>query len=418
MSYNTHTLSNGLRIIHLPKQGEVVYCGYAINAGSRDEMPGEEGLAHFCEHMTFKGTAHRSPIQIINTLELVGGELNAFTSKEDTFYYAAILKQHFTKAADLLTDIVFHSTYPQQEMEREMEVVCDEIESYRDSPAELIYDEFENEVFAGHSLGHNVLGEKETVRNFRHEDCVRFTRRLYRPDNSVFYVVGDIDFQRLVKGLEKSFATDPVQSAYDATTDRRTEDYAFSGMRSALLGARKDDKEQMTHQSHVMMGTAFHGDTESRRIALFLLNNILGGPSMNSRLNLSLRERRGLVYTVESNMTTYTDALLWNVYFGCDQHDVNRCIRLVKSELHKLAKAPLSAKAIAMAKRQIKGQIALSADNSENYAISMAKQFLHKGTLKSIPRLYENVDAVTPEQIHRLASEALSDSQLFTLVFS
>lgn len=418
MSYNTHTLSNGLRIIHMPKQGEVVYCGYAINAGSRDEMPGEEGLAHFCEHMTFKGTAHRSPIQIINTLELVGGELNAFTSKEDTFYYAAILKQHFTKAADLLTDIVFHSTYPQQEMEREMEVVCDEIESYRDSPAELIYDEFENEVFAGHSIGHNVLGEKETVRNFRHEDCARFTRRLYRPDNSVFYVVGDIDFLRLVKGLEKSFATDPVQSAYDATTDRRTEDYAFSGMRSALLGARKDDMEQMTHQSHVMMGTAFHGDTESRRIALFLLNNILGGPSMNSRLNLSLRERRGLVYTVESNMTTYTDALLWNVYFGCDQHDVNRCIRLVKSELHKLAKAPLSTKAIAMAKRQIKGQIALSADNSENYAISMAKQFLHKGTLKSIPRLYENVDAVTPEQLHRLANEALSDSQLFTLVFS
>lgn len=418
MSYNTHTLSNGLRIIHLPKQGEVVYCGYAINAGSRDEMPGEEGLAHFCEHMTFKGTAHRSPIQIINTLELVGGELNAFTSKEDTFYYAAILKQHFTKAADLLTDIVFHSTYPQQEMEREMEVVCDEIESYRDSPAELIYDEFENEVFAGHSIGHNVLGEKETVRNFRHEDCARFTRRLYRPDNSVFYVVGDINFLRLVKGLEKSFATDPVQSAYDATTDRRTEDYAFSGMRSALLGTRKDDKEQMTHQSHVMMGTAFHGDTESHRIALFLLNNILGGPSMNSRLNLSLRERRGLVYTVESNMTTYTDALLWNVYFGCDQHDVNRCIRLVKSELHKLAKAPLSAKVIAMAKRQIKGQIALSADNSENYAISMAKQFLHKGTLKSIPRLYENVDAVTPEQLYRLASEALSDSQLFTLVFS
>lgn len=418
MSYNTHTLSNGLRIIHLPKQGEVVYCGYAVNAGSRDEMPGEEGLAHFCEHMTFKGTGRRSPIQIINTLELVGGELNAFTSKEDTFYYAAILKQHFPKAADLLTDIVFHSTYPQHEMEREMEVVCDEIESYRDSPAELIYDEFENEVFAGHSIGHNVLGGKETVRAFRHEDCVRFTRRLYRPDNSVFYVVGDIDFRRLVKSLEKAFMAELVQIVCDAATDRRTACYAFQGMRPALLGARKDDKEQMTHQSHVMMGTAFHGDTESRRIALFLLNNILGGPSMNSRLNLSLRERRGLVYTVESNMTAYTDALLWNVYFGCDPHDVNRCIRLVKSELHKLAKAPLSPKAIAMAKRQIKGQIALSADNSENYAISMAKQFLHKGTLKSIPRLYENVDAVTPEQIHRLAGEALSDDRLFTLVFS
>ena len=167
-----------------------------------------------------------------------------------------------------------------------------------------------------------------------------------------------------------------------------------------------------------MLGSHAYPIGHPKQLTMYLLNNILGGPSMNSRLNLSLRERRGLVYTVESNMTTYTDALLWNVYFGCDQHDVNRCIRLVKSELHKLAKAPLSAKAIAMAKRQIKGQIALSADNSENYAISMAKQFLHKGTLKSIPRLYENVDAVTPEQLHRLASEALSDSQLFTLVFS
>lgn len=398
--------------------GEVVYCGYAIDAGSRDEMDGEEGLAHFCEHTTFKGTERRSPLQVINTLELVGGELNAFTTKEDTFYYAAILRQHFAKAVDLLTDIVFHSVYPGHELEKEKEVVCDEIDSYRDSPAELIYDEYENIVFSHHSIGHNVLGEKETVRAFTTADCLRFTRRMYRPERSVFYVSGNVDFRMLVKRLENIFADKYDSRVDNAFESHREKGNVFKGMPEDLLGKRMDDSEQMTHQSHVMTGTAFHGDTEKYRIPLFVLNNILGGPSMNSRLNLSLRERRGLVYNVESNMTEYTDALLWTVYFGCDPHDVNRCIRLVKRELHSLAKSPLTLRTLNAAKRQLKGQIALSAENAENYAISMAKQYLHKGTQKSIPRLLENVDAVTPESIHRLASECLSDERLFTLVFS
>ena len=398
--------------------GEVVYCGYAIDAGSRDEMDGEEGLAHFCEHTTFKGTERRSPLQVINTLELVGGELNAFTTKEDTFYYASILRQHFAKAVDLLSDIVFSSVYPEHELEKEKEVVCDEIDSYRDSPAELIYDEYENIVFSHHSIGHNVLGEKETVRAFTTADCLRFTRRMYRPERSVFYVSGNVDFRMLVKRLENIF-TDKYDSRVDnAFESHREKGNVFKGMPEDLLGKRMDDSEQMTHQSHVMIGTVFHGDIEKYRIPLFVLNNILGGPSMNSRLNLSLRERRGLVYNVESNMTEYTDALLWTVYFGCDPHDVNRCIRLVKRELHSLAKSPLTLRTLNAAKRQLKGQIALSAENAENYAISMAKQYLHKGTQKSIPRLLENVDAVTPESIHRLASECLSDERLFTLVFS
>lgn len=398
--------------------GEVVYCGYAIDAGSRDEMDGEEGLAHFCEHTTFKGTERRSPLQVINTLELVGGELNAFTTKEDTFYYAAILRQHFAKAVDLLTDIVFHSVYPGHELEKEKEVVCDEIDSYRDSPAELIYDEYENIVFSHHSIGHNVLGEKETVRAFTTADCLRFTRRMYRPERSVFYVSGNVDFRMLVKRLENIFADKYDSRVDNAFESHREKGNVFKGMPEDLLGKRMDDSEQMTHQSHVMTGTAFHGDTEKYRIPLFVLNNILGGPSMNSRLNLSLRERRGLVYNVESNMTEYTDALLWTVYFGCDPHDVNRCIRLVRGELRRLAESPLSSRTLNAAKRQLKGQIALSAENAENYAISMAKQYLHKGTQKSIPRLLENVDAVTPESIHRLASECLSDERLFTLVFS
>ncbi len=411
MNYNTLTLNNGLRIIHLPCQGEVVYCGYAVAAGTRDELAGEEGLAHFCEHMTFKGTDHLSSIQIINTLERVGGELNAFTTKEETFYYSAILRQHFDKAVRLLTDIVFHSIYPQHEIDKEMEVVCDEIESYRDSPAELIYDEFENRIFHGHPLGHNVLGEKDTVRGFKSEDCKRFTQRLYRPDNAVFYVYGDIDFKKLAKKLETLF--DGTKSEEAISRNK-----GFDGLKDELQGKRENDNEQLTHQAHVMIGTAFGKDLEKWRIALYLTNNILGGPSMNSRFNIELREKRGLVYTVESVMTSYTDSILWTVYFGCDPHDVNRCIRLVKSQLAKLRNTPLSSAALANAKRQIKGQIALASENRENYAISMAKQYLHRGTLKNNEKLYKNIDAVKVENIYQLANEILNEDRLFTLIFS
>ena len=199
--YNTYTLENGLRVIHLPSTSQVVYCGYQIAAGTRDERSGEEGLAHFCEHMTFKGTQRRHALQIINALEGVGGELNAFTNKEDTVFYAAISKEHFPKAVDLLTDIVFHSTYPQHEIEKEVEVICDEIESYNDSPAELIYDEFENIIHAGHPLGHNILGNADVVRQFKTEDALTFTREHYRPDNAIFFVCGDVDFKWLLRRL-------------------------------------------------------------------------------------------------------------------------------------------------------------------------------------------------------------------------
>ena len=411
MNYNTHTLNNGLRIIHLPCQGEVVYCGSAVAAGTSDELTGEEGLAHFCEHMTFKGTDRLSSIQIINTLERVGGELNAFTTKEETFYYSAILRQHFDKAVQLLTDIVFHSTYPQQEIDKEMEVVCDEIESYRDSPAELIYDEFENRIFHGHPMGHNVLGDKETVRGFKSEDCKRFTQRLYRPDNAVFYVYGDIDFKKLTKKLEAISGDKP--SGEIVRCDKR-----FEGLKENLTGKRENDDEQQTHQAHVMIGTAFGNDLEKWRIPLYLTNNVLGGPSMNSRFNIELREKRGLVYTVESIMTSYTDSILWTVYFGCDPHDVNRCIRLVKSQLAKLRNAQFSPTALANAKRQIKGQIALALENKENYAISMAKQYLHRGTLKDKDKLYKKIDDVKVEDIYQLTNDILNEDRLFTLVFS
>ena len=209
MKYNTYTLDNGLRIIHLPSDSQVVYCGYQINAGTRNEEPGEEGLAHFCEHVTFKGTERRKAWHILNCLESVGGDLNAYTNKEGTVYYSAILKEHIARAVDLLSDIVFHSVYPQAEIDKEVEVICDEIESYNDSPAELIYDEFENILFKGSPLGHNILGTAEQVRAFKTEDALRFTRKLYRPDNAIFFAYGDIDFKKLVKLIQKALGECP-----------------------------------------------------------------------------------------------------------------------------------------------------------------------------------------------------------------
>ena len=223
MKYNTYILDNGLRIIHLPSDSKVVYCGYQINAGTRNEEPGEEGLAHFCEHVTFKGTERRKAWHILNCLESVGGDLNAYTNKEGTVYYSAILKEHIARAVDLLTDIVFHSVYPQAEIDKEVEVICDEIESYNDSPAELIYDEFENIIFKGSPLGHNILGTAEQVRSFKTEDALRFTRKLYRPDNAIFFAYGDIDFKKLLRLLKKSFLSEERRVKSEETTfgDRR-----------------------------------------------------------------------------------------------------------------------------------------------------------------------------------------------------
>ncbi|MBQ0074150.1 MAG: insulinase family protein [Prevotella sp.] len=408
----TFSLPSGLRIIHSPSDSAVVYCGYAINAGSRHEQCGEEGLAHFCEHMTFKGTTKRTSLQVINALERVGGEMNAYTAKEETVYYAAVLKQHLARAVELLTDIVFHSTYPQQEIEKEKEVVCDEIDSYRDSPADLIYDDFENMIFSAtdnpsntstSALGHNVLGTKESVRTFTTADCLRFTQREYRPERMVFYVYGGNDgiIPQIVKQIEKALATGNISKLSDNTPCVNDN-----------ISKQSDNTPNSYHQAHVMLGTAITTDIERWRMPLYIINNVLGGPAMNSRFNLSLRERRGLVYTVESLMTTYSDALLWSVYFGSDKSDSARCIRLIKGELQRLRKRPLTNAALAAAKRQLKGQIALASENRESYAIDMAKQYLHRGTLRSNDVLFQRIDAVTADEIHQLLNTILTEENL------
>ena len=421
MKYNTYTLDNGLRIIHLPSDSKVVYCGYQINAGTRNEEPGEEGLAHFCEHVTFKGTERRKAWHILNCLESVGGDLNAYTNKEGTVYYSAILKEHIARAVDLLTDIVFHSVYPQAEIDKEVEVICDEIESYNDSPAELIYDEFENIIFKGSPLGHNILGTAEQVRSFKTEDALRFTRKLYRPNNAIFFAYGDIDFKKLVRLLKKSFLSEErrvksekfnspeAQTQFNIQHSTFNTQHSFEGQTIVM--------QKNTHQAHVMIGTRAYDVNDSRRMPLYLLNNMLGGPGMNAKLNLALREHNGLVYTVESTMVAYGDTGIWSIYFGCDEHDVKRCLRLVRKELDKFMQKPLSEAQLKAAKKQIKGQVGVACDNRENFALDFGKSFLHYGWEKNVDRLYEQVDEITAEQIQAVAQELFDKDRLTTLIF-
>lgn len=412
MKYNTYTLDNGLRIIHLPSDSKVVYCGYQINAGTRNEEPGEEGLAHFCEHVTFKGTERRKAWHILNCLESVGGDLNAYTNKEGTVYYSAILKEHIARAVDLLSDIVFHSVYPQAEIDKEVEVICDEIESYNDSPAELIYDEFENILFKGSPLGHNILGTAEQVRAFKTEDALRFTRKLYRPDNAIFFAYGDIDFKKLVRLLQRALADD--ESVVKLAEEKLPKNYppVGDGIAGQTIVMQKN-----THQAHVMIGTRAYDVNDDRRMPLYLLNNMLGGPGMNAKLNLALREHNGLVYTVESTMISYGDTGTWSIYFGCDEHDMKRCLRLVRKELDKFMQKPLSDAQLKAAKKQIKGQIGVACDNRENFALDFGKSFLHYGWEKNVDRLYEQVDEITAAQIQAVAQELFDKGRLTTLIF-
>jgi len=440
MNYHTETLPSGLRVIALPGESQVVYCGIIVHGGTRNEQPGEEGLAHFCEHLSFKGTRRRTAVQIINAIEGVGGELNAFTQKEDTVYYAAVTRQHLRRALSVLTDIVFHSQYPQAEIEKECEVVCDEIDSYEDSPADLIFDEFENILFEGHPLGHNILGTASQVRSYTHDHVERFAARYYRPDNCVLFVSGGEPLGSLPSlGPVASLVPEaPVALAALEAPVTPAAPAALAALEAPALPAAPAALEapaapvapsapaplsspivrhRGTHQAHVMLGTRTFPANDPRRWALFLLNNILGGPGMNSRLNLSLRERRALVYTVESQMVTYSDTGLWSVYFGCDPADVNRCLRLVRRELDRLMERPLSPTQLTRAKRQLCGQLAIASENREQFALDMAKVYLHEGRLHSLDYVLEHIEALTADDLWLTARELFAPERLTTLVY-
>ena len=409
--FTTYTLPQGLRVVCAPGQTDVVYLGIAVDAGTRHELPSESGMAHFTEHMSFKGTSRRSARQVISAMESVGGELNAFTGKEETVYYCTSLREHASRAIDLLLDIALGSTYPQEEMNREVEVVIDEIESYQDQPSELIFDEFESLLFPGHPLGRNILGDAETLRTFRSADMQRFARRLYHPERMVLYVLGNVEPEKVLRCVEKNMAR------YDCNRHTSKLQSSHYTIANVTRDVSHITRHRETHQAHVVIGAQAFAATDPRQLHLYFLSNLLGGPAMSSRLNLALRERNGLVYTVESNCVAYTDTGIWAIYYGCDAKDRNRCRRLVLHELDKLTQHPLSSHALEAARRQFKGQIGISYDNFENVAIGMAKRYLHYGKTLSKEQLFERLDAITPENLLQTAQFAFSPDKFLTLEY-
>ncbi len=406
----TYTLSNGMRVVCAPSPTPVAYLGIAVDAGTRDEQPWESGMAHYVEHMSFKGTQNRTSWNVINCMEAVGGDLNAYTGKEETVYYCTVPVEHYARAVKLLLDITLSSTYPQREMDKEVEVIVDEIESYNDSPCELIYDEFESLIFGPHPLGRNILGDADLLRGHTSEGMLQFVRRLYVPSRMVLFVYGQVGLKQIVKVAERRIKDfDGLQSPSVAPQCRQAP--------GDMPGPHTVRREKDTHQTHVMVGTRACGQGHPDHLSLFFLNNMLGGPGMNARLNVALRERNALVYTTESSLLSYTDTGVWSAYFGCDPHDVRRCLRLVNHELQRLVDAPLSSGQLRAAKRQLKGQLGVSDDNFENVAIGMGKRMLHYGIVPDPQRLMQRIDELTAEQLQDVARRYLNPEGLTTLIY-
>ncbi len=405
MGYFTFTLDNGLRVIHEKTSSPVTYCGFAINAGTRDESLEESGMAHLVEHLIFKGTTHRRAWHILNRMENVGGDLNAYTTKEETVVYSAFLKEYFARAVELLGDIVFNSTFPQDEIQKEIEVVIDEINSYKDSPSELIYDEFEGLVFNKHALGRDILGNPEALRKYTSEDVLRFVKRYYRPNNMVFFVRGNITANRVVSTVEKylaSYQSEPVLMYRE---------------QPSLVESFNREVIKDTHQAHVMIGGRSYNFFSEKRDGLLLLNNILGGPGMNSKLNLSLREKHGLVYGVDSSITSYTDSGIFFIYYGVDHEDLDKSLKLVFKELEKLRENKLSDMKLSIAKKQLIGQLAVASDNSENLSLGIARTFLHRDKCEQFNTIIERIQKVTSATIQEVARELFDESKLSSLIY-
>lgn len=405
MDYNQHTLANGLRIIHEPSLSKVAYAGFAMDAGTRDEGDQEQGMAHFVEHLVFKGTTKRKAWHILNRMENVGGDLNAYTNKEETVVYASFLTPDLDRAIELMSDMVFHSIFPQSEIEKEREVVIDEIQSYEDNPSELIFDDYEDMIFRNHPLGHNILGNPDMLKTFRTEHLAAFVANHYQPSNVVLFVLGNFDFKKIVHLAEKYTKDLP----FTAKVETRTPPALY------VPEYRVINKD--THQAHVMIGNRGYDAHNDKRTGLYLLNNILGGPGMNSKLNVSLRERRGLVYSVESNLTSYTDTGAFCIYFGTDPEDVDTCLKLTHKELKHMRDVKMTSSQLAIAKKQLIGQIGVASDNYENNALSMGKTFLHYNKYESSEVVFQRIESITAEELLEVANEMFAVDQLSTLIY-
>ena len=404
MNIAYHTLPNGLRLVHVNTANQVAWCGLAVNAGSRDENEGHYGLAHFVEHTIFKGTTHRRAWHILNRMERVGGELNAYTTKEGTMLYSVFPHQHLSRAVDLLADLVQWSVFPQSELDRERDVVLEEAASYRDTPSDAVYDDFEDLLFAGSELGHNILGRKEDLENLSREDCMRYLKKLYVPANMAFFSVGPDSPDRVFRLAEKAFG--PM--SHEMEPRRRTVPPHVEPFRRTInIG---------THQAHTIVGARVPDMNHPLRYALMLLNNILGGPGMNSLLNVELRERRGYVYTVESTLTMLSDCGWMEIYLGCDHDDVRSSLRVIERITSRLSQELLPERRLDAYKRQYCGQLVVAADSTEYLAMSAGRGLLYRGRVATIDDTITRIQEVTPEQIAQVA-EFLRGDALSSLTF-
>lgn len=390
--FTYHRLPNGLMIVHRRCEGPVEYCGLTVNAGSRDETPDRHGLAHFVEHTIFKGTDRRRSWHIINRMEAVGGELNAFTTKEETTLYSVFPTGNLARAMELQADLVTRSRFPRPEIDREREVVADEINSYLDSPSEAIFDDYDDLIYAGSELGHNILGTTTSIEAFNPEICHDFLSQHYVPSNMVFFHMGETAPDRVFRTAERHLA----QLDHPSPGRRR--------IAPPLLPVFDITRPIDSHQAHTVIGARIPGIYSDRRYAVALLSNILGGPGMNSLLNIALRERRGMVYAVDASTALYTDCGTFTIYFGCDPEDTSRCRRIVNGQLRRLADAQLSRRALDAAKKQYIGQLTVASDNREQLALSTARATLYHGRALAPREVAERINAVSPQELQEAAS--------------
>lgn len=407
MATEIFELPNGIRLIHRQSDSPVAHCGILMNTGARDEMEGEYGMSHLIEHMVFKGTAKRRAYHVLSRMEDVGGELNAYTTKEETCVHASFFNNYYGRAFELLSDIVFNSIFPEKEIEKEKEVVVDEINSYKDSPFDLIFDEFEEQVYHNHSLGNNVLGSAESLSSIGRSDILSYIEKQYATSEMVVASVGSVDFAVVKKFFVKYFSHLPEKSRA-----QKRDVYSIATYQSSYKEVVKD-----THQAHCVIGSPAYSYADERRLVLHLLVNYLGGPGLNSKLNLSLRERRGYAYNVEAGYALYSDSGLVNIYFGTDEADLNKSVKLVYKELELLKSKLLGPTQLLRAKRQLTGQIAMGAEHNENQMLSMAKSLLVYGKVDSLSSVCEKIDQISALQIMEVANEVFQKDRLSVLVY-
>ena len=403
-----HNLPNGVQIVHRPTLSPVVYVGIMIGAGTRHEQPNENGMAHYIEHCLFKGTQHYTARQIINHIEGIGGEINAYTTKEETTFYAATLNNHFRTTLHLLADMVLRPTFNKKETDKEVTVILDEIESYNDSPSELIYDDFENMIFEGSSLAMPILGIKKTLKHISKspDHPLNWMKQHYRPERMVLFVQGNVTTKQVIAAAEKELASFASSSSSSSVSSP-----------SSLSASKERVYKRHTHQTHIMLGSNSYPIGHPKQLTMFLLNNILGGGSMSSRLYLSLREKHGLVYNIDSQAVPLSDTGYWNIYLACEPQHKNQCLELVQKELHNLRDVKLTSAQLQRALRQLQGQLAISAENQENNALAMAKQMLYHHRAPQWQETFAKVQKITPEQLQDVANEVFDTNKIATLLY-